>query len=50
MIMATCDNCGGHVSDVFARVYADNLGELHACPDCSGQNERLRGAGAGHDR
>lgn len=24
-----------HVSDRFARVFADEFGKLHACPNCS---------------
>jgi hypothetical protein len=33
--MPTCDNCDAHVSNRFARVFADPDGELHACPDCA---------------
>jgi hypothetical protein len=33
--MAACDHCGAHVSDDFARVFADDRGRLAACPDCS---------------
>ncbi|WP_168654269.1 MULTISPECIES: hypothetical protein [Halorubrum] len=33
--MPCCDHCGSHVSDRFARVFADENGELNACPDCS---------------
>jgi hypothetical protein len=33
--MPTCDHCGGHVSDRFARVFTDATGVLHACPSCT---------------
>ena len=33
--MPRCDHCGSHVSDRFARVFADEHGDLNACPDCS---------------
>jgi len=33
--MPTCDHCDSHVSDRFARVFADGRGRLRACPDCS---------------
>ncbi|MDR5672652.1 hypothetical protein RH858_05760 [Halalkaliarchaeum sp. AArc-GB] len=33
--MATCDHCGSHVSEQFARVFADGQGQLNACPACS---------------
>lgn len=33
--MPKCDNCGNHVSDQFARVFADEHGNLYACIDCS---------------
>ncbi|WP_459880567.1 DUF7563 family protein [Halorubrum gandharaense] len=33
--MPSCDHCGSHVSDRFARVFADELGHLNACPACA---------------
>ena len=33
--MAHCDHCGTHVSEDFARVFADETGKLNACPGCS---------------
>jgi hypothetical protein len=33
--MPTCDHCGEHVSERFARVFADENGRLHACTNCS---------------
>jgi len=33
--MPRCDHCQSHVSERFARVFADEDGELHACPSCS---------------
>jgi hypothetical protein len=33
--MARCDHCGSHVSERFARVFADANGEIRACPSCS---------------
>jgi len=33
--MPECDHCGGHVSDRFARVFADARGRILACPNCS---------------
>jgi len=33
--MPTCDHCETHVSERFARVFADDRGRIHACPDCS---------------
>lgn len=32
--MATCDHCGGHVSERFVRVFGES-GTVHACPACS---------------
>jgi hypothetical protein len=33
--MSNCTHCGAHVSDQFARVFADGDGAVHACPSCS---------------
>ena len=33
--MSQCDHCGAHVSDRFARVFADEFGQVFACPSCS---------------
>ena len=33
--MATCNHCDSHVSDQFARVFANEYGRLMACPACS---------------
>jgi hypothetical protein len=33
--MPACDHCGNHVSDRFARVFADERGDVNACPNCS---------------
>jgi len=35
VIMARCDHCGSHVSERFARVFADASGRILACPSCS---------------
>jgi len=33
--MPKCDHCSAHVSDRFARVFADEQGQVLACPSCS---------------
>jgi len=33
--MPTCDHCGEHVSERFARVFENEDGDLLACPGCS---------------
>ncbi|MFH5799466.1 hypothetical protein [Haladaptatus sp. CMAA 1911] len=33
--MPNCDHCGAHVSERFARVFADESGYIRACPACS---------------
>jgi hypothetical protein len=33
--MPRCDHCDAHVSDRFARVFADARGQILACPNCS---------------
>ncbi|PSP44510.1 MAG: hypothetical protein BRD21_10820 [Halobacteriales archaeon SW_8_66_22] len=35
LTMPRCDHCGAHVSDRFARVFADKVGRIRACPSCS---------------
>ncbi|WP_168927074.1 DUF7563 family protein [Natronorubrum aibiense] len=49
--MPKCDHCGAHVSERFARVFADQNGEVRACVSCSANagiaeaaKERARGA------
>lgn len=41
--MAECQNCGNHVSDAYARVFApdevESDGEVRVCPQCP---DRLR--------
>lgn len=34
-VMPTCDHCDAHVSERFARVFADEHGNIHACTSCS---------------
>lgn len=45
--MATCNNCDGHVTEQYARVFAANDGTLHGCPACQKQGAMFEGAGAG---
>ncbi|WP_425433313.1 DUF7563 family protein [Haloarcula rubra] len=33
--MPNCNHCGRHVSERFARVFADTQGRILACPNCS---------------
>ncbi|WP_435360121.1 DUF7563 family protein [Haloarchaeobius sp. DFWS5] len=33
--MPSCDNCGAHVSEQFARVFSDEHGQILACVSCS---------------
>jgi hypothetical protein len=35
--MPDCKNCGNHISDDFKRVFADDNGEVRACPNCAAQ-------------
>lgn len=35
--MPECNNCESHISEDFSRVFADDNGEVHACPNCSAQ-------------
>ena len=34
-IMPRCNHCDAHVSERFARVFADAYGRILACPNCS---------------
>lgn len=45
----TCD-CGAAVTPHYARVMGDNDGRVHACPECSLEKERFRGATGGAQR
>lgn len=42
-MMATCHNCGGFVSEQFARVFGNNQDECFGCPDCMTQHELTDG-------
>lgn len=33
--MQTCAYCGNDVSDKFVRVFGNQRGEVHACPNCT---------------
>ena len=33
--MPHCNHCSAHISEQFARVFADDHGEVHACPGCA---------------
>lgn len=33
--MPTCDNCNAHVSEGFARVFANEANQVLACPSCA---------------
>jgi hypothetical protein len=50
--MPTCDHCDAHVSENFARVFADAGGSVHACPNCTANagiaEVAMERAGHGH--
>jgi hypothetical protein len=48
--MTSCENCGAHVTDNFARVFGDKDGTVHACMECEGATAVKRGAAAKPDR
>jgi predicted RNA-binding Zn-ribbon protein involved in translation (DUF1610 family) len=33
--MTECTHCGAHVSEQFVRVFSEEFGVVHACPECS---------------
>ena len=44
--MANCDRCGGYVSADYVRVFGDNQGRIHSCPDCpTGREEESTASG-----
>lgn len=45
-----CENCGGHLTPDFVRVYGDEDGDVHRCPNCSTMRERLAGKATDPDR
>lgn len=46
--MPKCQNCGGHVTTDFIRVFGVD-GEAHSCPECSTYSNLKEGAGARGD-
>ena len=42
----SCQNCGSHVTEQFARVFGTNDDAVHGCPDCSTGRELYEGHGA----
>lgn len=43
--MRECEGCGALVSARFARVFGDNQGDVHACPECGVQGHYSAGGG-----
>jgi hypothetical protein len=41
--MPRCQECNGHVTDSFRRVFSGNDGVVHGCPDCVTYRELLNG-------
>lgn len=41
--MATCDSCGGHVTDRFRQVFGSNDGEVFGCLDCQERGKVING-------
>jgi hypothetical protein len=46
--MTSCDQCGGHVTPSYRRVFADEDGRVFGCPRCMDQREILDGKPARH--
>ena len=44
--MPSCAGCGAHVSEAFVRVFGDNDGKLHGCPNCMTHGELTARGGA----
>lgn len=43
--MATCNNCGTFVTTDYARVFGDNEGTVHGCPECTALRYLTEGMG-----
>lgn len=43
MIECANEDCEGVATDAFARVFGDNEGVIHCCPECSSQTEWKQG-------
>lgn len=41
--MPTCDNCGGHITPDFQRVFSGNTGRIQGCPNCMDTVQIIRG-------
>lgn len=39
----TCENCGGHVTARYARVFGDNRDRIFGCPSCMSSAELREG-------
>lgn len=45
-----CEHCDSHVSYDFSRVFGDNQGDVHRCPNCAIARSIYAGAAAGITR
>lgn len=46
----SCRNCANAVSDRFRRVFGDENGRVHCCPNCAGPEALQNGGAADPDR
>jgi ribosomal protein L24E len=44
-----CQYCGEFVTDRYGRVFGDEDGVVHRCPECDSQRRLHRGSAAGRD-
>lgn len=44
--MATCENCKSFVTSNFVRVFGDNEGCVHGCPECMDLSRLNKGQAA----
>lgn len=44
--MDHCENCGGVVTDDFARVFGTNANRVFACPECATMRDIMDGRAA----